>query len=174
MDERDVAYIQENFVPLSEACAAANRNSAETLRRIALGELPRPSYVVGDVPYVPPDYFEIALSQEVFLARYRAASAELGLDDSRASAIEAWDGYLSGLYGVCLYSATPENIARKSALLERIATLLRAVDELDGLERPFSPHFDRERFGRPPSRDTFVVAVRARFPSRDPQPCALE
>lgn len=174
MDERDVAYIQENFVPLARACTAAQQELAETLRRIAFGELPRPSYIVDDVPFVPPDYFETSLPQEAFVERYCAASASLGIDASRASAMEAWGGYLSGLYGVCLYSATPENIARKSALLERITALLHAVDELDGLERPFSPHFDRERFGRPVSRDTYVTGLRERFGAGNLQPCGPE
>jgi hypothetical protein len=167
MDERDVAYIRDNFITLDEACAGAFRDRAETIRRIALGALPRPSYVVDDVPYVPRDYFDIEISEPQFVERYLAACALLRFEQSRADAIEAWGGYLSGLFGVCLHSATPENIARKGALLERITALLRSVDELDGLERPFSPVYDRERFGRPPTRDTFIAGLRARFEPRN-------
>jgi hypothetical protein len=167
MDERDVAYIQANFITLEDACAGAFRPLGETLRRIALGALPRPSYVVDDVPYVPRDYFDTEISEALFVERYLRESAQLGFGQTRADAIEAWGGYLSGLYGVCLHSATPENIARKGALLTRIATLLRAVDELDGLERTFSPVYDRERFGRPPTRDTFIAEPRARFEPRN-------
>ncbi len=35
-----------------------------------------------------------------------------------------WEGYLSGAYGVCLKHVTPENIARKSALVAEIEGLL--------------------------------------------------
>jgi hypothetical protein len=38
------------------------------------------------------------------------------------------------------------------------------VDELDSLERPFSPVYDRVRFGRPPTRDTHICDVRKTFP----------
>jgi hypothetical protein len=167
MDDRDVTYIRENFITLEEACAGAFRPVTETVRRIALGALPRPSYIIDDVPFVPRDYFDIEISEAAFAERYLTACAQLGFEQSRADAIEAWGGYLSGLYGVCLHSATPENIARKGALLERITSLLRAVDELDGLERPFSPVFDRERFGRPPTRDTYIQGLHARFDPRN-------
>jgi hypothetical protein len=167
MEDRDVAYIQANFITLDEACAGAFRDRAETLRRIALGALPRPSYVVDDVPYVPRDYFDIEISEPAFVERYLAACTARDFEQSRADAIEAWGGYLSGLYGVCLHTATPENIAAKGALLARIAALLRAVDELDGLERPFSPVYDRERFGRPPTRDTHIAGLRDRFEARN-------
>src|SRR6185437_17005499 len=92
---------------------------------------------------------------------------------------ETWQTYLEGIYGVCLRSATPENIVRKNALLERIEALTNspqehdpawvralktAVDSLDVLERPFSPHYDRKRFGKPPTRDSHIRNVRRRFP----------
>jgi hypothetical protein len=38
---------------------------------------------------------------------------------------------------------------------------MQAVDELDALERPFCA-FDREYFGRPVSRDTYIDGVRGR------------
>ena len=44
---------------------------------------------------------------------------------------------------------------------------LRAeVDELDALERQFTPDFDRdeERFGRKPTRDLLIDAARERYP----------
>jgi hypothetical protein len=70
----------------------------------------------------------------------------------------------------------PENIVRKNVLIDRIESmlagadnsvpqriaLLRTVDELDALERPFCD-FDRKYFGRPVSRDTYIDAVRRRY-----------
>jgi len=45
------------------------------------------------------------------------------------------------------------------------ALLADAPDsELDKLERPFSPHYDRERFGRPPTRDELIEAPRRLYP----------
>ena len=102
MDDRDVAYIRENFTPLETACAGAVRDYADTLRRIAFGELPRPSYMLGDVPYVPRDYFDTVVSEAVFVERYLAASAALGAQRSRETALEEWASFLGGLYGVCL------------------------------------------------------------------------
>jgi hypothetical protein len=73
---------------------------------------------------------------------------------------------------------TPENIARKSALVAEIDRLLAAprpedadwssdlrasVDELDELERPFAPDYDRARWG-PSSRDRCITAARERYP----------
>jgi hypothetical protein len=44
-------------------------------------------------------------------------------------------------------------------------TRLRAeVEELDALDRPFSPHYDRRRLGRAPTRDELIAAPRAAFP----------
>jgi hypothetical protein len=44
------------------------------------------------------------------------------------------------------------------------ADLRSAVDELDVLERPFSPDYDRRRFGVPPTRDELIDGARRRFP----------
>ena len=92
---------------------------------------------------------------------------------------EDWEGYLSGVYAVCLREVMPETITRKCQLVDRLEALLaqprpddpgwrdevRAdVDELDELERPFSPDYDRTRFSRPPTRDTLIAAPRARYP----------
>jgi hypothetical protein len=74
---------------------------------------------------------------------------------------------------VCLKRATPENIERKSWLVERLEGMVRAepkdeawrgqvaplVDELDDLERPFA-QYDRVRFGGPVSRDRLITAIR--------------
>lgn len=78
-----------------------------------------------------------------------------------------WQSYWAGLYGVCLRSATPENIVRKEMLLQRIDELLSGlrarVDDLDALEREFAPSYDRLRFGRPTTRDTHITRLRNSF-----------
>ena len=44
-------------------------------------------------------------------------------------------------------------------------TLRAHVDELDSLERDFSPDYDRsERFDELPSRDRLIAAARERYP----------
>ena len=93
---------------------------------------------------------------------------------------DEWEAYLSGEYGVCLREVSPEAIMRKVALMGRVerlvdaqaaadpqwASALRdAVDELDALERPFAPDYDRLRFGGPSSRDRLITATRERFPT---------
>jgi hypothetical protein len=130
---------------------------------------------------VPPDYF--ALLDEAggvdalparFLARYLAAA------DGPAAAADAeadWAGYLSGEFGVCLRSVTPESMAAKNRLIRRIVALVTspdeadpawraelhtAVDALDAVERPFTD-FDRQRWGET-SRIRHIDRVRARFP----------
>lgn len=157
----DLAYIEENFVSLEV--------------RPEFG--PRASYVLDDgTEFYPHDYF----SQEMNEARFRARlHAEMHAQKVTLDPDETWEEYLTGIYGVCLQSVTPENIVRKAALLQRIgaltaapdpqnatwiADLKRAVDALDALERPFSPHYDRIRFGRPPTRDTYIRDVRRRYP----------
>jgi hypothetical protein len=91
-----------------------------------------------------------------------------------------WNGYVSGTYGVCLREVVPEKIVRKSALVDSLTDLLgaerpddeawrrelrRQVDELDELERAFSPDYDRgDRFDQPPSRDRLIVYARERYP----------
>lgn len=158
----DIAYVERNFICLQE--------------RPAHG--PAASYVLGDGrEFFPPDYFE----QETDEARFKARlSAEMRAQNAQTlDPDQAWRAYLKGIYGVCLHNATPENIVRKNALLERIDALAAApqqhdaawvhalksaVDSLDALERPFSPHYDRARFGRPPTRDSHIRDVRRRFP----------
>ena len=183
--EADTAYVRAGFVPLDELCAEGGRNENETRAAIAEGRLPAASYVLADgTEMVPPDYFALADAaggadrlRVAFLERYSAAAA--AETAQLATAEEEWDSYLSGLYGVCLKHVTPETIARKSALVAELDALLarpqpesaewaselRArVDELDALERPFAPNYDRLRFGGPSSRDRLVTAPRRAYP----------
>lgn len=157
----DVAYIEENFI-----CLEARPEHG-----------PAASYVLEDgSEFYPADYFEQEMDETRFKERLRS---EMDAQRVCLDPDETWQTYLEGIYGVCLRSATPENIVRKAALLERIEQLTQtpdrrdsqwiralrhAVDTLDALERPFSPHYDRKRFGRPPTRDTHVGNVRRRYP----------
>jgi hypothetical protein len=155
----DVRYIRSEFVPLESACAAARRDPQEIRHLIAERQLPAAPYVLPDgTPMVPADYFE--LSPDGLAAADREA-------------------FLDGTYFVCLRCPTPDNIGRKEKLVDELrplvaeprpaeaawrAALKARVDELDGLERPFSPHYDRVRFGRPPTRDELIAEPRRRWP----------
>ena len=138
----DIAYIEANFVALSERPAG-----------------PGPSYVLDDGrEFYPKDYQEQEVDEERFKARLMQEMERRGLSlDPDAE----WEAYLAGLYGVCLRAATPENIVRKEALLNRIDDLVDklriAVGSLDALEREFAPDYDRLRFGRPTTRDTHIT-----------------
>lgn len=176
----DVEYIRENFVPLEELCAARGQFSDRVRALIAAGSLPAASYVLEDgTEMVPAEYFELideaggeGALRGLFARRYVAAAGDADEVGSE------WEGYLSGAYGVCLKHVTPENIARKSALVAEIEGLLAtpqpedadwrarlqaSVDDLDELERPFAPDYDRARWG-PSSRDRCITAARERYP----------
>jgi hypothetical protein len=180
LSQADVEYIRANFVPLDELCAERGQSVDRLRALIAAGSLPAASYVLEDgTEMVPTEYFELideaggeGALRGLFARRYVAAAGD---DDEVGS---EWEGYLSGAYGVCLKHVTPENIARKSALVAEIDRLLAApqpddadwssdlragVDELDELERPFAPHYDRARWG-PSSRDRCITAARERYP----------
>ena len=182
----DVAYVRAGFVALDELCAERGESEAAIRAAIAERRLPAVSYVLADgTEMVPPDYLALADEaggvdrlREAFVGRYGAAaeveSAPL------ATVEEEWDAYLSGLYGVCLKRVTPEAIVRKSALVGELEELLSSpqpespswarslrtrVEELDGLERPFAPTYDRQRFGGPSSRDRLITATREAYPT---------
>lgn len=183
--EADLAYVTTNFVPLDELCAEHGDDLATARQHIEEGRLPRPTYVLPDGrEMVPETYFVLAdeaggpeqLRNE-FLRRCGLAASAGGVKlDPR----EEWDAYLSGEYGVCLVEVSPDTIVRKALLMDRIEQLLGApaesdaawssalrdtVDELDALERPFAPHYDRLRFGGPSSRDRLITATRVRHPA---------
>jgi Family of unknown function (DUF6058) len=178
----DVAYVRANFVPL-ETCCVGRPHAVEEVRRLIDERLlPRPSYVLPDgTEMVPADYFHLADDAGAvdrlrphFDARFLAAGGQPDVLE------EEWNHYLSGVYGVCLRRVTPETIVRKGELMDSIEGLLaepraddedwrwrlrQEVDELDALERQFSPDYDRsDAFEQPPSRDRLVGAARARYP----------
>jgi Family of unknown function (DUF6058) len=176
----DVEYIRANFVPLDELCAAHGQHPDRVRALIAAGMLPAASYELEDgTEMVPADYFELVEEaggegalRGLFARRFLEAG---GPDDEVGS---EWESYLTGAYGVCLKHVTPENIVRKSALVAEIDGLLAApqpedgawrerlrasVDELDQLERPFAPAYDRIRWG-PSSRDRCITMPREQYP----------
>jgi hypothetical protein len=177
----DVAYIRANYLSLDELCAERDEAPADVRGLIAEGLLPRPSYVLDDgTEMFPADYFRLvddAGGPAALRAHFAERLAEAGGDDLESE----WEGYLSGLYGVCLREVTPEAIARKTFLVSSLCELLvlarpadpewrerlrTEVAELDELEREFSPDYDRSeaRFGRKPTRDLLVGAARDRYP----------
>jgi uncharacterized protein DUF6058 len=174
MTAADVAYVEANYVSLEEACRGRAETPDEVRALAADGKLPQPSYVLPDgTEMVPADYFALAdAGREAFEREFLAAGGSPDEVDAE------WDGYLSGAYGVCLREQTAVNIVRKEALVKAVSGLLAspdpgdsgwrarlrmAVDELDELERPFAPDYDRARWG-PSSRDRCVTAPRGRFP----------
>jgi Family of unknown function (DUF6058) len=169
--ETDAAYVRASFQPIDE----------ELRPLVESGILPRATYVLPDgTEMVPSDHARLladvggdpAAVAGHFRDRFIAAGGR------EAEAGDEYDAWLSGEYGACLRSTSPESIVAKGAFVVAIEALLArpepttaawdtavraAVDGLDALERPFAA-FDRERFGGPTSRDRLNTATRERFP----------
>jgi len=175
MTAADDAYVSEYFVALEDLCAARSL-APDVIRQHMLAQrLPLPGYIRSDgTEMVPADLLELS-EQAGGIEPLGQWFTAHWTDPEQGS--QEWRSYLSGQY-VCLRSVTPGNIQRKDALVSAIEHALsdpqprsrrwltdlhKLVDELDELEPPFAP-YDRLRFGRPPSRDTAIDAVRARFP----------
>jgi uncharacterized protein DUF6058 len=179
--DADVVYVSSNYFTLEELCSGRADAPDDVRELIQRRALPAPSYVFEDgIEMFPADYFVLVdqaggpdgLRRE-FELRHRAAGG------NPAELEEDWQGYLDGIYGVCLRQVLPETMVRKTELVNSLTTLLddarpedevwraqlqREVWELDALEREFSPDYDRsERFPTPPSRDRLVAAARERF-----------
>jgi hypothetical protein len=169
MTAADEEYVRELFVPLED--------DADVQDLIVERRLPLPSYLLSDgTPMVHPGYLESLRAaggadriEDWFLAHWPETEQD--------AATEEWDAYLSGQY-VCLYQVVPETIQAKTRLIEQIKALVArvdagdadarsplraAVDELDALEPPFAPHYDRLRFGGPLSRDVWIDEVREQY-----------
>ena len=180
--EADLDYLHANYLTAEELCVDRPESRAELRALIADGRLPKPSYVLDDgTELFPADYFRFvddaggpSALQAGFADRLEAAG---GGEDLELH----WQAYMDGIYGVCLWDVTPETIARKAKLVSSISELLmlarpaeddwrqrlrKEVDELDALERPFTPDYDRDeaRFGRKPTRDLLINAARERYP----------
>ena len=183
LDKDDLDYVKRHFVPLNDVCKDHGKDPHQVRELIRAGSLPSPPYVLPDATeMVPSDYFERVeraggSDRATFTRRYRDAAKRLRLRIEEGEPESAFGDWIQGLYFVCLVDPTPENVARKRAVIERIERLLsqqalgrpdwrrelaKRVDELDRLERPFTP-YDRIRFGEPSSRDRYVRDVRERF-----------
>ncbi|MFI1578137.1 DUF6058 family natural product biosynthesis protein [Embleya sp. NPDC020630] len=175
MTPADDAYVNRQFVELTELCAATGRDP-ERVRRLVLDRcLPLPSYLRSDgAEMVPADLFALA---DAAGGPDRLRAWFVGHWADPVEGEDEWAGYLSGQY-VCLHSVSPTTIRRKSELMSAIdaalaapapddpawrAALHRSIDDLDALEPDFTA-YDRLRFGGPVSRDTHITAPRARHP----------
>jgi RimJ/RimL family protein N-acetyltransferase len=183
MSPADDCYARAHFVEVPDPDA--------TLDRMVAGQLPLPSYLLGDgTPMVPADYLE-PVEWAGGLDRLRAWFLDHWSADAQDTAGEEWAAYLSGQY-VCLRSVTPLNIRRKTALVEQVraavavleqephdatarGALGEATSKLDDLELPMTG-YDRLRFGGPLSRETWIEAPRSRFltPVDPPLPVRTE
>jgi hypothetical protein len=177
----DLDYLRANYLTLEQVCAERSESPEEIRALIAKGRLPKPSYVLDDgTDMFPADYFRFvdeAGGPEALRARFAERLEAAGADDLDLH----WRSYMDGIYGVCLWDVTPETIARKAKLVSSISELLMLarpaeadwrqrlrdeVEELDALERQFTPDYDRDeaRFGRKPTRDLLIDAARERYP----------
>jgi hypothetical protein len=178
----DLDYLRANYFTLEQVCARRPESPEKIRALIAKGRLPKPSYVLDDgTDMFPADYFRFvdeAGGPDALRARFaERLEAAGGADDLELH----WQSYMDGIYGVCLWDVTPETIARKAKLVSSISELLMLarpaegdwrerlrdeVEELDALERQFTPDYDRDeaRFGRKPTRDLLIDAAHERYP----------
>ncbi len=186
LDERDVAYVSNQYETLAHACEQHSFKEAEVRILMLAGRLPLPSYVLPNgTPMVPHDYFQLLeeassvdAMQLLFQTRLTQAATDEGLSLDDAEIEAAWFGYLNGHYGICLKNVTPENIVLKTKLIGEVRELMsqpqpdspswrerlrEGVNALDALERAFT-RYDRLRFGRLPSRVLYVDQVREQYP----------
>jgi len=180
LTQADIAYVRANYRTLEELCEGRRESPDQVGELIAARRLPQPSYVFPDgTGMFPADYFRLIDEaggvdglREQFAARHRAAEGR-DLDQD-------WEMYLDGTWGICLRDVTPETIVRKNTLVNSLCELLvlarpryedwrqalrEQVEELDQLERQFSPDFDRSNeMDRLPTRDLIIAAARERYP----------
>jgi hypothetical protein len=185
LTDADIDYMRDNYVTLDELCSDRSETPEQVKRLIEQQLLPEPSYVLDDgTGFFPRDYFRLADEaggpnelRSTFAARYRAAREAEQANDGLE---QVWETYLEGVWGICLRDVTPETIVRKNALVSSLSELLmlarpsspewrralRAqVEELDALEREFSPDYDRgDAQERLPTRDLLIAAARERYP----------
>ena len=99
----DLAYVQDSFRPMADAVRPL----------VESGVLPQASYVLPDgTPMVPADHADLlddaGGEPELVATRFRERFIAAGGDPSAAA--EEHAAWLSGEYGVCLRTATPEAI----------------------------------------------------------------
>ena len=182
--DADLAYLRAEFRTLDEICAGRPESPDHVRRLIEERRLPRPSYVLADgTEFVPPDYFDLVDAaggpnglRGEYEQRYREALAEYGLPFDADLFERRWNAYLDGISGICMREVTPKTIVRKRLLIDEIERLIgdprpediqwqddlrRHVDELDAIEKPFAPDYDRANFA--PTRDTYIRDVQRAY-----------
>jgi hypothetical protein len=182
----DRTYIEQNFYTMEELCLGRSVTPDEYRSQIREGLLPLPAYLMDEIEMYPGDFFvfpdsvgRLGRMKEEFTERYVAAAAAYGGPASTEQAQEEYTAYLSGEYGACLRSVSPESIFLKEFALTRIRTLLDApnpgdvewsarlrtwVNRLDSMEREFAP-CDTARFGCASSRERYIDRARQEFPT---------
>jgi Family of unknown function (DUF6058) len=180
LTDADLRYIAANYRTLEDLCEGRTEAPEDVRKLIEARRLPQPSYVLPDgTGMFPGDYFRLVDEaggvdglRGHFAARHRAADGR-DLDQD-------WEVYLDGIWGICLRDVAPETIVRKNTLVSSLCELLvlartrepdwqralrEQVDELDELEREFSPDYDRsDKMDRLPTRDLIVNAARDQYP----------
>lgn len=167
----DITYVKREFVSLAEP----PRGLPRATYQLADGT----HYYARDLRRLADEAGSLAALPALFARRLTAAMTAL---DHHVDVDDAWQSYLAGLYGACLYEVTPEAIVAKARLVARLDRAIAApapadpawrralhadVDALDALCRPFAT-CDRIRFGRPTSRDRLITVVRAMWPRSVP------
>jgi hypothetical protein len=175
----DIAYVRANYRTLEELCDGRAESPDEVRELIAVRRLPQPSYVLPDgTGMFPADYFRLVDEAGGVDGLRVHFGARHGAVEGRGE--QDWEMYLDGTWGICLRDVTPETIVRKNTLVNSLCELLvlarpryedwrqalrEQVEELDQLERQFSPDFDRsDEMDRLPTRDLIIAAARERYP----------
>jgi len=176
----DLRYVLEEFLSLEQLALRERLERHRLEEWIEEGALPRPAYLLPDgTAMFPADLLALARSAggvealpAHFARRTELAARLMGVGANTRES--DWEDYLSGEYGICLRQVTPETMVLKETLVERIGRALeepRSADPswrsalsfqvagLDALIRPFA-RVDRERFGRPTSRERLVDGPR--------------
>jgi hypothetical protein len=176
--QADLDYLAANYLTLEELCTGRDESPEGVRARIEERRLPQPSYILPDgTGMFPADYFRLVDEAGAVdrLREHFSARHDGGRDLDRD-----WEMYLDGTWGICLRDVTPETIVRKNALVSSLCELLvlarpgeddwklalrEQVEELDNLEREFSPDYDRsDEMDRLPTRDLIINAARERYP----------
>jgi hypothetical protein len=179
----DVRYIVANFRRLSPLCEAWGISETVARSEMERRLLPGASYILpGCAEYYPDDYFAFPLAaapgnrRDHFFERFMRTCERYRTLVAVGDCEQAWEDYLSGVFGICLRVVLPETIVAKVHLITVISELIAApnpsdnawrdalndkVNALDTLLRPFT-QCDRLE-GAPVSRDLYVDAVRQRF-----------
>ncbi len=188
LTQADIAYVRANYRTLEELCEGRRESPDQVGELIAVRRLPQPSYVLPDgTGMFPADYFRLVDEaggvnglREQFGARHGAVAGRDLEQDWQMYLDGTWGICLRGTWGICLRDVTPETIVRKNTLVNSLCELLvlarpryedwrqalrEQVEELDQLERQFSPDFDRsDEMDRLPTRDLIIAAARERYP----------